>query len=87
MERVINRIPQMDCAIAVHLGTQGAASWGNEPKLQSRACRISSFLMSKAYTTTGQAAHALHAMAILQVHQAKALKDLEEGYICRNCAL
>ncbi|KAL0151337.1 hypothetical protein M9458_053331 [Cirrhinus mrigala] len=34
---------------------------------------------AKAYTASGQAASALHAMAILQVYQAKVLKDLHEG--------
>ncbi|KAI2660848.1 hypothetical protein H4Q32_008522 [Labeo rohita] len=32
-----------------------------------------------AYSASGQAASALHAMAILQVYQAKVLKDLHEG--------
>ncbi len=34
---------------------------------------------AKAYSAMGQAASALHAMAILQVHQAKALKQVHEG--------
>ncbi len=36
-------------------------------------------LAAKAYSAAGQAASALHAMAILQVHQAKALKQVPEG--------
>lgn len=36
-------------------------------------------MVSRAYTAAGHAAPALHAMAILQVHQAKALKDINEG--------
>ncbi len=36
-------------------------------------------LAAKAYSAVGQAASALHAMAILKVHQAKALKDMHEG--------
>ncbi len=36
-------------------------------------------LGAKAYSAAGQAASALHAMAILQVHQAKALKQVHEG--------
>ncbi len=36
-------------------------------------------LAAKAYSAAGQAASALHAMAILQVHQAKALKQVYEG--------
>ncbi len=44
-----------------------------------RACKFSSALTAKAYGAAGQAASALHAMALLQVHQAKALKQLHEG--------
>ncbi len=36
-------------------------------------------LVAKAYSAAGQAASALHAMAILQVHQAKVLKQMHEG--------
>ncbi|KAL0150812.1 hypothetical protein M9458_053894 [Cirrhinus mrigala] len=51
-----------------------------EPQhLPSKACKLSSALAAKAYSTAGQAAFALHAMAILQVHQAKALKKLHKG--------
>ncbi len=35
--------------------------------------------MAKAYGAAGQAASALHTMALLQVHQVKALKQLHEG--------
>ncbi|KAI2666758.1 Transposon Ty3-G Gag-Pol polyprotein [Labeo rohita] len=44
-----------------------------------RACKLSSALAGRAYHATGQAATALHAMATLQVYQAKALKHLHEG--------
>ncbi|KAI2663985.1 Intermediate filament protein ifa-2 [Labeo rohita] len=43
------------------------------------ACKLSSALAAKAYGAAGQAAFALHAMAILQVFQAKTLKQLHEG--------
>lgn len=43
----------------------------------NRNSQFSSSLVVKAYTTDGQAAKGLHAMAILQVYQAKALKNLE----------
>lgn len=36
-------------------------------------------LAAKAYHATGQAASALYAIVILQVHQVKALKELHEG--------
>ncbi len=58
---------------------QGAAAWRGNPRLPSRACKFSSALTAKAYGAAGQAASGLHAMALLQVHQAKALKQLHEG--------
>ncbi len=45
----------------------------------SWACKYSSGLTGSAYRACGEAASALHAMALLQVYQAKALKDLHEG--------
>ncbi len=50
-----------------------------EPCLPSRACKYSSGLTGSAYRACGEAASALHAMALLQVHQAKALRDLHKG--------
>ncbi len=44
-----------------------------------QACKLTTALAAKAYSAAGQAASALHAMAILQVHQAKALKEMHEG--------
>ncbi len=55
-------------AVAVHLCPRNAATWRNRPRLPS-----------KAYSAAGQAASALHAMAILQVHQGKVLKQVHEG--------
>ncbi|XP_057197561.1 uncharacterized protein LOC130558871 [Triplophysa rosa] len=72
-------IPQVERAVAVHLCPQTAATWRARPRLPSKACKFSASLVSKAYTAAGQAASSLHAMAILQVHQAKALKELHEG--------
>ncbi len=48
-------------------------------RLPSKACKLTAALAAKAYSAAGQAASALHAMAILQVHQAKALKQVHEG--------
>ncbi len=56
-----------------------AATWRNRPRLPSKACKLTATLVAKAYSAAGQAASALHAMAILQVHQAKALKQVHEG--------
>ncbi|KAI2644283.1 50S ribosomal protein L15 [Labeo rohita] len=72
-------VPQVERAIVMHLCPQNAASWRGRPRLLSRACKFSSALVAKAYAASGQAASALHAMAILQVYQAKVLKDLHEG--------
>ncbi len=56
-----------------------ASTLRGEPCLPSRACKLSSGLTGSAYRACGEAASALHAMALLQVHQAKALRDLQEG--------
>ncbi len=72
-------IPQVERAIAVHLCPRNAATWRNRPCLPSKACKLTAALTAKAYSAAGQAASALHTMAILQVHQAKALKQVHEG--------
>ncbi len=71
-------IPQVERAVTVHLDAN-AATWRNRPRLPSKACKLTAALAAKAYSGAGQAASALHAMAILQVHQAKALKQVHEG--------
>ncbi len=72
-------IPPVERAIAVQLCPQGAAIWRGNPRLPSRACKFSSALTAKVYVAAGQAHSALHAMVLLQVHQAKALKQLHES--------
>ncbi len=72
-------IPQEERAVAVHLCLQNAATWKNHPRLPSKACKLTAVLVAKAYSAAGQAASALHAMAIQQVHQAKAHKQVHEG--------
>ncbi len=72
-------IPQVERAVAVHWCPRNAATWRNRPRLPSKACKLTAALAAKAYSAAGQAASALHAMAILQVHQAKALKQVHEG--------
>ncbi|KAL0176031.1 hypothetical protein M9458_028361, partial [Cirrhinus mrigala] len=78
--RGYKEVPQVERAIAMHLCPQNATSWRGRPRLPSRACKFSFTLIAKAYTSSGQAASALHAMAILQVYQAKVLIDLHEGF-------
>ncbi len=71
-------IPQVERAITVHLYPRNAATWRNRPRLPSKACKLTAALAAKAYSAAGLAASALHAMAILQVHQARALKQVHE---------
>ncbi len=63
----------------MHLCPQNAATWRNRLRLPSKACKVTAALAAKAYSGAGQATSALHAMAILQVYQAKALKQMHEG--------
>ncbi|XP_065130102.2 uncharacterized protein [Paramisgurnus dabryanus] len=56
-----------------------ASSWKDKPALPSRACKQSFTLTVSAYWACGEEASALHAMALLQIHQAKALINLHEG--------
>ncbi len=72
-------IPQVERAVTVHLCPRNAATWRNRLRLPSKACKLTAALAAKTYSAAGQAASALHAMAILQVHQAKALKQVHEG--------
>ncbi len=72
-------IPQVERVIAVHLCPRKAATWRKRPCLPSKACKLTAALVAKAYSAAGQAASALHFMAILQVHQAKVLKQVHEG--------
>ncbi len=65
--------------MAMQLCPTFASTLRGEPCLPSRACKYSSGLTGSAYRACGEAASALHAMALLQVHQAKALRDLHEG--------
>ncbi len=72
-------LPQVERVIAVHLCPRNAATWRNHPRLPSKACKQTAALAAKAYSAAGQTASVLHAMAFLQVHQAKALKQVHEG--------
>ncbi len=72
-------IPQVERAVAVHLCPRNTATWRNRPRLPSKACKLTAALAAKAYSAAGQAASALHAMAILQVQVPT------RGW-CRSCA-
>ncbi len=60
------RIPPVERALAMQLCPN--STWRGEPSLPSRACKHSSDLTGRAYQACGEAASALHAMALLQVH-------------------
>ncbi len=77
--RGYTEVPPVERSVAMQLCPRTASTWRCNPLLPSRACRHSSALTGSAYAACGEAASALHAMALLQVHQAKALRDLHEG--------
>ncbi len=58
-------IPQAERAIAVHLCPRNSATWRNRPRLPSKACKLTAALAAKAYSAAGQAASALHTMAMV----------------------
>ncbi len=72
-------ISPVERSVAMQLCPNTASSWRGNPSLPSQACRHSSGLTAGAYKACGEAASTLQAMVLLQVHQAKALKDLHEG--------
>lgn len=73
-------IPTVERPVSMQLCPAGvAATWRDRPTLPSWACRHSSSLTECVYRACGEAASALHAMALLHVHQAKALRDLHGG--------
>ncbi len=72
-------IPSVEQSVAMQLCPTAAITLRDYPCLPSRACKYSSGLTGSAYRACGEATSALHAVALLQVHQAKALKDLHEG--------
>ncbi len=77
--RGYTEVPLVERSVAMQLCPRTASTWRGNPLLPSRACRHSSDLTGSAYAACGEAASTLHAMALLQVHQAKALRDLHEG--------
>ncbi len=77
--RGYTEVPPVERSVAMQLCPRTASTWHGNPLLPSRACRHSSALTGSAYAACGEAASALHAMALLQVHEAKALRDLHEG--------
>ncbi|XP_048036007.1 sialoadhesin-like [Megalobrama amblycephala] len=71
--------PPLDEAVAAHLCPPTAVDWKSKRALPSKPCRTTSTLASRAYASAGQAASALHTMAIFQVFQAKLLRSMDES--------
>ncbi len=72
-------IPSVERFVAMQLCPTAASTLLGEPCLPSRTCKYSSGLSGSAYRACGEEALALHNMALLQVHQAKAVRDLHKG--------
>ncbi|KAL0197791.1 hypothetical protein M9458_006331, partial [Cirrhinus mrigala] len=69
--------PPVEEVVAAHL-CPSARGWKSAPSLPSKPCRTTSHIADKAYMAAGQAASAIHTMAVLQAFQAKMLHTLDE---------
>ncbi|KAI2658175.1 Transposon Tf2-8 polyprotein [Labeo rohita] len=69
--------PPVEEVVAAHL-CPSARGWKSAPSLPSKPCRTTSHIADKAYMAAGQAASAIHTMAVLQAFQAKMLQTLDE---------
>ncbi len=65
--------------LAVHLAPNSAGACKSRPLLPSKKCRVTSSLVGKSYSATGQAAATRLSMAVLQAHQAELFKELDKG--------
>ncbi len=65
--------------MAAHLCPPTAIGWKAKAAHPSKPCRMTSALAGRAYSSAGQAASALHSMAVLQVFQAKLLRSMDES--------
>ncbi len=72
-------IPSVERSVDRQLCPTTATTLRGEPCLPSWACKYSSGLTGSAYRACGETPSALDTMALLQVHQAKALRDLHKG--------
>ncbi|XP_016093523.1 neurexin-3b-like [Sinocyclocheilus grahami] len=78
-EKGYHKPPPLDESVAAHLCPPTAFGWRAKATHPSKPCRTTSALAGRAYTSAGQAAAALHSMAVLQVFQAKILASAESG--------
>ncbi len=72
-------IPSVERSVGMQLCPTAATTLWGDLCLPSRACLYLSGLTGSAYRSCGETASALHAMALLQIHQVRALKDLPKG--------
>ncbi len=73
------RMPPVEETVVAHLCPVSAKTMGSDISLLSKPCRMTAHLASKAYSLAEEEASAMHAMAVLQVFQAKLLQSLEGG--------
>ncbi len=78
-EKGYERMPQLDESVAAHLCPPTAIGWKAKANHPSKPCRTTSALAGRSYASAGQAASALHSMAVLQVYQAKLLSAIDES--------
>ncbi len=76
-EKGYEHLPPLDESVAAHLCPPTASGWKARATHPSEPCRATSALTGCAYLVAGQAASALHSMAVLQVFQAKMLASEE----------
>ncbi len=66
-EKGYEHLPPLDESVATHLCPPTAIGWKARATHPSKPCRAISALTGRAYSAAGQAATALHSMAVLQV--------------------
>ncbi len=72
-------MPQLDESEAAHLCPPTAIGWKAKASHPSKPCWTTSALAGRSYASAGQAASALHSMAVLNVYQAKLLSAIDES--------
>ncbi len=84
------RSPPVKETVTAHLCPAAAKTIGSDISLPLKPCRTTAHLANKTYASDGEAASALHAMAVLQVFQAKLLQapeaELSLWRLLRICA-
>ncbi len=80
-EKGYEHLPPLNKSMAAHLchSSATAIGWKARASHPSKPCRATSALAGHVYSAAGQAASALHTMAVLQVFQAKMLANEVAG--------